>query len=130
MKDAAGAWPRSSSPEWPRRGGHLSKRARGGGQARALLRFVPSLQRECRPAADAAGTGIDVRWYSCASMRLFSRGAQEQQKKYAPGKIAILAAVVGLTPVLAFWLDWRLGLFIVGAYAALAFGAWRVSKRR
>jgi hypothetical protein len=63
-------------------------------------------------------------------MRFFSRRAQEQQNKHARGRVAIVAACVGLTPVFAFWLDWRLGLFIVGAHAALGFGVWRLSEAR
>jgi hypothetical protein len=63
-------------------------------------------------------------------MRFFSRSTQEQQQEHALGKLTFLAAVVGLTPVFAFWLDWRLGLFVVSVYAALGFGAWRVSKGR
>src|SRR5262245_47615663 len=63
-------------------------------------------------------------------MRFFPRWPDEQQKREAPGRIAILALAIGLTPALAFWLDWRLGVFIVAAYAALAFGLWRVSNQR
>lgn len=58
------------------------------------------------------------------------RWIDEQQKRDIPARLAILAMVVGLTPVFAFWLDWRLGVFVVAAFAALAFGVWRVSNER
>jgi hypothetical protein len=62
-------------------------------------------------------------------MRFFTRRTLEEQERSGPARLAILGAVIGLTPVFAFWLDWRLGLFILAAYAALGFGVWRVSKR-
>jgi len=62
-------------------------------------------------------------------MRFFIRRVDEW-KRDGPARLALLGTVVGLTPVFAFWLDWRLGLFILGAYAALGFGVWRVSKQR
>ena len=57
-------------------------------------------------------------------MRLFHGRAPEQERRNAIGKIAILALVLAGTPVFAFFLDWRLGLIILGSYAALAFGIW------
>jgi hypothetical protein len=63
-------------------------------------------------------------------MRLFRRRTLEQERRQAIGKVAILGFVVAGTPVFAFFPDWRLGLIILGSYAALAFGVWRVGRQR
>jgi len=63
-------------------------------------------------------------------MRLFHRRTLEQERGRAIGKTAILGFVLVSTPVFAFFLDWRLGLVILGSYAVLAFGVWRVSRQR
>jgi hypothetical protein len=63
-------------------------------------------------------------------MRFFTRRAQQEQQRYGLAKASIIGVFIGLTPLFAFWLDWRLGLVIAGAYAALALAVWRVSRRR
>lgn len=62
-------------------------------------------------------------------MRLL-RGSRWHGREDAKHKLLALGLVVTLTPVFAFALDWRLGLAIVAAYGALAFGVWRVSRQR
>jgi len=54
-EDAATAWPLPSWPERPRRGGVLSKRARGGEQARALRSSWPACQHEYQLSAERRG---------------------------------------------------------------------------
>jgi len=44
-------------------------------------------------------------------------------------RVVALVAFLGLVPVFALWLDWRLGLVITAAYVVLGVGVWRVSKR-
>jgi hypothetical protein len=63
-------------------------------------------------------------------MRCFDPKAGERQKDAGLFKVVALLFFLGLTPVWAFGLDWRLGVFILGAFGALGFGAWRVSRGR
>jgi hypothetical protein len=61
-------------------------------------------------------------------MRFFRRRDQPSEEDRA--RVALVVLVAAITPVFAFLLDWRLGLFIFAAYAALGFGVWRVSRQR
>ena len=54
---------------------------------------------------------------------------QEHERHDATVKLIPLGLVLVLVPVCAFSLGWQLGVAIVGGYAALVFGAWRVSRR-
>jgi hypothetical membrane protein len=62
-------------------------------------------------------------------MRLL-RGSRWHGREDAKYKLIMLGLVVALAPVLAFGLGWQLGVAILAAYGALAFGVWRVSRQR
>jgi hypothetical protein len=62
-------------------------------------------------------------------IRFLGRWTREEQKHEARGRLVILGSVA-LTPVCAFWLDWRLGLFVLAVFAVLAFGMLNVSNER
>lgn len=54
----------------------------------------------------------------------------EQEKRDGKPRVALLVAFLASVPVVCFVVDWRLGLFVMGAYVALGFGVWRVSRQR
>ena len=58
------------------------------------------------------------------------RGHDWPSKEGARARAIALGFGLAAVPIWSFILDWRLGLAIVGAYAALAFGVWRVSRER
>jgi len=55
--------------------------------------------------------------------------AQEYKERNLPRAVFVLA-IMAMTPVFAFTLDWRVGLFVLGSFVALGFGVWRVSRGR
>jgi hypothetical protein len=54
-------------------------------------------------------------------VRFFPGKSPEDVRRDEIPRVVVLA-------VYAFWLDWRLGLFIILAYSALGIGVWRESS--
>jgi len=63
-------------------------------------------------------------------MRLLRGRTREQEKRDAVPRVALLFALLASVPVVCLVVDWRLGLLVMGAYVALGFGVWRVSRQR
>ena len=75
-------------------------------------------------------------WGSASRARLrtvcgsYAEGRRKTPVAYALPPVVVLLFVLAVAPVLGFWLDWRLGLFLAGAYAVLFYGMWRVSRQK
>lgn len=63
-------------------------------------------------------------------MRSFRNWTVERQRRDGEQKAAVLGVMIVLFPFFAFSLGWQVGVAILAAYAALAFGVWRVSRER